>query len=86
MSEFTVDDLVNFAIQNDAVNVKRAFDDIMVNKIEDAIEGRREEVGVSLFGEPEPELEDENDQSEDDYSDEENLEDIEEEESDDTDE
>lgn len=86
MSEFTIDDLVNFAIQNDAVNVKRAFDDIMTSKIEDTIEARREEVGLSLFGEPTDELEDEDVQSEDDYSDEENLEDIEEEESDETDE
>ena len=87
MSEFTVDDLVNFAVQNDALNVKRALENIMSNKVDAAVEARREEVGVSLFGEPddqEPDLEDETEG--DDYSNEDNLEDIEEEEPDETDE
>lgn len=86
MSEFTVDDLVNFAVQNDAVNLARALDDVMANKIDSAIENRREEVGASLFGGEDLENDESDDITDDDYSNDENLEDTEEEEPDETDE
>jgi hypothetical protein len=50
---FTSADIVKAAAENDALNAKSAFGNIMLDKIRDAIAGKREEMASTLLTTPE---------------------------------
>lgn len=70
MAEFTIDDMINSAASGKPDAFRTAFDDIMLNKIADAIAGKREEIAQTMFAdeeqadEQEEDLEQENDEVE----------------------
>lgn len=47
---FTPSDIVKFAAAKDAVNISAAFDQLVGQKIVDAIEARKQQVASSMFG------------------------------------
>lgn len=47
---FTPSDIVKFAAAKDAVNISAAFDQLVGQKIVDAIEARKQTVASSMFG------------------------------------
>lgn len=49
---YTIDDVVDFVMNKDHVNLKSALDDIMASKVSDAIEARKEYVGKTMFNPP----------------------------------
>lgn len=49
---FTPTDIVSFAGQKDAVNLKAAFDQMVGQKVLDAIEARKQEVASTMFNPP----------------------------------
>ena len=55
---FTPSDIVKFAAAKDAVNISAAFDQLVGQKIVDAIDARKKAVASSMFGQ-EVEAEDE---------------------------
>jgi len=69
MTDFTIDDMITNALEGKPEAFRNAFNDIMVSKIADAVELRKQEIAQSLY----PDAEDQNDQ-ESDESDEEDLE------------
>ena len=52
--EYSVNDVVNYAINGDVADLEKAFDSVMKNKINDAIETRKQELGDGI-GETEEE-------------------------------
>ena len=48
-STFTPNDIVNFAAAKDAVNVSNAFDQLVGQKVLDAIEARKQHVASAMF-------------------------------------
>ena len=68
MSEYTVDDVVDYTMSGDHLNLKNALDSILSQKIAGALEDRKAQLGSTMFG---PEEGDEPDEDEDsDYADE----------------
>ena len=58
MSEYTTDDAVKFAVKSDAAQFKAAVNDILSQKVSDALEVKRVEVAHSFMApkvEAEPE-------------------------------
>ena len=58
MSEYSSDDAVKFAVNSDAAQFKAAVNDILAQKVSDALEIKRVEVAHSFMapkGEAEPE-------------------------------
>lgn len=49
-NKYTIDDMINFAVQQKPVDVKSAFDDLMMAKIHSAIENKKIEVAKQMFG------------------------------------
>lgn len=49
-NKYTIDDMINFATQQKPVDVKAAFDDLMMSKIHSAIENKKIEVARQMFG------------------------------------
>lgn len=47
--KYTVQDLVNFAFNQKANDFKNAFDDILVNRIADAVDNKKIEVAQTMF-------------------------------------
>lgn len=56
-NKYTIDDMINFAVQQKPVDVKSAFDDLMLAKIHSAIEDKKMEVAKQMFGSTESEEE-----------------------------
>lgn len=54
---YTAADIVNAAMEQKPVDVKSAFDNLMVDKIAAVIAGKREEVAATAFGGVAPEVE-----------------------------
>jgi TATA-binding protein-associated factor Taf7 len=54
---FTPTDIVNFAATKDAVNLTTAFNDLVSQKMLDAIQARKQTVASAMFNEPEAEQE-----------------------------
>ena len=54
---FTPTDIVNFAGQKDAVNLKAAFDQMVGQKVVDAIHARKIEVASAMFNPQQDEVE-----------------------------
>ena len=54
---FTPTDIVNFAAKKDAVNISAAFDELVGQKVLDAIEDRKKHIASTMFKEPEAEEE-----------------------------
>lgn len=54
---FTPADIVKFASAKDAVNISAAFDQLIGQKVVDAIDARKKEVAAAMFNEPNPEEE-----------------------------
>lgn len=52
MDEYSVDDVVNHAVNGDVADLERAFDSVMRQKINQALEIKKQELGTS-FGETE---------------------------------
>lgn len=50
---YTPLDIVNFAAKKDAVNIQTAFDQMVGQKVHDAIQQRKIEIAKTMFGEPE---------------------------------
>jgi len=51
---YDAEDIVDFVMNKDHLNLKAALDDIMASRIEDALELRKEYVGRQMFN-PDPE-------------------------------
>lgn len=67
--KYTVQDLVNFAFNQKANDFKNAFDDILVNRIADAVDDKKIEVAQNMFaGNQDAAVDDDTDY--DDYEDE----------------
>jgi len=49
-NKYTIDDMINFATQQKPVDVRSAFDDLMMSKIHSAIENKKIEVARQMFG------------------------------------
>jgi hypothetical protein len=47
---YTPTDIVNFAMNKDAVNISNAFDQMINQRVYDAIQARKIEVAKSMFG------------------------------------
>lgn len=45
----TIDDIVDFAMNKDHLNLKAAVDEIMSSRVDDALEMRKEYVGKTMF-------------------------------------
>ena len=43
-----VNDVVNYAVNGNVVDLQKSFDSVMRNKINDAIETRKQELGMSI--------------------------------------
>lgn len=54
---FTPADIVQFAINKDAVNTTAAFDQLLGQRVADAIQNRKVEIAQTMFNEPEEQLE-----------------------------
>lgn len=50
MAEYTSADVVSAAIDKDVVGIKAAMDDVLTNKIADAIDMQRPETIADMFG------------------------------------
>ena len=48
MDEFDVEDVVNSAVNGDVADLERAFDSVMKQKINQALEFKKQEFGRSL--------------------------------------
>lgn len=46
--EYEVDDVTNYAINGDVADLEKAFDNVMKDKINDAIELRKKDLGASI--------------------------------------
>lgn len=57
-------EIVDLADADDALGLKRAFDDAMVSKLAAAIEIRKQELGSQVFGDENEELENEEEEVE----------------------
>jgi hypothetical protein len=53
MPNYTIDDVVDFVMDKDHLNLKAAIDDIMTSRVNDALEQRKEFVGRNMFAAPE---------------------------------
>lgn len=53
---FNPADIVNFASQKDAVNLKAAFDQMVGQKVVDAIQARKIEVATAMFNPPQEDV------------------------------
>jgi len=51
---YDAEDIVDFVMNKDHLNLKAALDDIMASRVEDALELRKEYVGRQMFN-PDPE-------------------------------
>jgi len=51
---YDAEDIVDFVMNKDHLNLKAALDDIMSSRVEDALELRKEYVGRQMFN-PDPE-------------------------------
>lgn len=47
-NEYTVNDVVNAAINGEVVDLQKAFNNVMANKIEYALELKRQEIGQTV--------------------------------------
>lgn len=47
--EYTIDDVVDFVMEKDHLNLKAAIDDIMSAKVSDALELRKQYMGQTMF-------------------------------------
>ena len=45
----TIDDVVDYIMDKDHINLKAAIDDIMASKIDDALDARKQYVASRLF-------------------------------------
>ena len=59
---YTPLDIVNFAANKDAVNIQTAFDQMIGQKVYDAIQQRKIEIAQSMFSDPSAEVEQDDDQ------------------------
>lgn len=57
MSEYSTDDAVKFALNKDTANFKTAVNDILAQKVSDALELKRVEVAHNFMSAPETEPE-----------------------------
>jgi hypothetical protein len=60
---YTPTDIVNFAMNKDAVNISSAFDQLVGQRVYDAIQARKIEVARSMFGQEEIDIEVEDDEN-----------------------
>jgi hypothetical protein len=51
---FTPTDIVNFAAAKDAVNISAAFDQLVGQKVVDAIQARKQHVASAMFNDQQP--------------------------------
>jgi len=68
-NKYNINDIIDFASQQKPVDVKAAFDDLMLAKIHSAIEDKKIEVARQMFGTDNVDAELEDDQFEDDQED-----------------
>lgn len=64
---FTATDIVNFAANKDGVNIETAFDQLVGQRVVDAIQARKQEIASTMFNAP---AEQENEPPTDDQQDE----------------
>lgn len=57
-NKYSINDIINFASQQNPLDVKNAVDALMVDKIHAAIAGKKIEVAKQMFGGEEPEEQD----------------------------
>jgi hypothetical protein len=48
--KYNIEDIINFSATENPLNVKQAVDSLMLSKIHAAIEGKKREVAMSMFG------------------------------------
>ena len=51
-NKYTLDDLVVSAIQQKPVEFEQAFSDVMVDRLQSAVENRKQEIAQSMFAAP----------------------------------
>ena len=56
---FTPADIVNFAATKDAVNISKSFNQLIGQRVVDAIEARKKEVATAMFNQQEVDTEQE---------------------------
>lgn len=49
-NKYTINDMINFATQQKPVDVRAAFDELMLSKIHSAIEDKKIQVAKQMFG------------------------------------
>lgn len=54
-TSFQTSDIVKFAAAKDAANLSTAFDDLISQRVADAISARKQEVARNMFAEPQAE-------------------------------
>ena len=59
-------EIIDAAMEDDVIALKKAFDDAMVPKIAAAIEMKKQQLAADVFGDDEPEDEDEDEVEEED--------------------
>ena len=55
MSDVTVHDLIKTAAQQNAVDFKAAFDSLVMDRVADAVQARKQEIAQSYFDQKEQE-------------------------------
>lgn len=64
--EYNTTDLVNYAIAQDGVGVDAAFNSLLSQRLQSAVQQRKQEIASNMFSEPQQELNNSEESYEDD--------------------